>query len=162
MKVFWQIYKGYSHLKHPLLKKRITATAARLFCVFLKPADMRGLTRGVVSLCALSFLLALLHSCSLDNGILKPSCLIFEVDLNEKWWYPQDNTSRPLYFRNNGLLMIEGQTDSVTFILENCNKLAITNKKQFTEEQWVIKYITDTDLQLQYPDDKLVTYLRKK
>ena len=123
---------------------------------------MRGLIRGVASLFVLSFLLALLHSCSLDNGILKPSCLIFEVDLNEKWWYPQDNSAHPLYFRSNGRLIIEGQTDTMTFLLQNCNKLIVTNENKLTKEQWVIKYITDTDLQLQYPDNNVALYLRKK
>jgi len=123
---------------------------------------MRGLIRGFAILFAISFSLALLHSCSLDNGILKPSCLIFEVDLDEKWWYPEDNSARPLYFRSNGRLLIEGETDTLTFRLQNCNKLAVTNENQLTEEEWVIKYITDTDLQLQYPDHKLLTYKRKR
>ncbi|MDZ4844907.1 MAG: hypothetical protein SH857_05080 [Chitinophagales bacterium] len=123
---------------------------------------MRGLIRGVSMLVALSFSLALLHSCSLDNGILKPSCLIFEFDLNEKWWYPQDNSAQPIFFRSNGRLLVEGQTDTLTFLLQNCNKLMITNENQLTEEQWVIKYITDTDLQLLYPDNRLVLYLRNK
>lgn len=123
---------------------------------------MRGLIRGATLLFAVSFSLSVFHSCSLDNGILKPSCLVFEFDLNEKWWYPQTASAHPLYFKSNGRLMIEGQTDTLTFVLENCNKLMVTNENQLTEEQWVIKYITDTDLQLQYPDSKVVLYKRKK
>lgn len=123
---------------------------------------MRGVFKGSVFLFLLSFSLAVLHSCSLDNHILKPSCLIFEIDLNEKWWLPQDSAYQPLYFRSNGRLRIEGKTDTLTFLLENCNKLAITNNSMLTAEEWAIKRITENDLHLQFPDEKVVMYLRKR
>lgn len=121
---------------------------------------MRGVFRGFIALTIVSFLLTLLHSCTLDNGILKPSCLVFEVDLNEKWWYPQDHAEKPIYFKSNGDIRMNGRTDTLTFIIENCNKIMVTDHHANTEEQWVIKRITDVELSLQYPNDKLVMYQR--
>lgn len=123
---------------------------------------MRGLTKGGIALFIISFFISLFHSCTLDNGILKPSCLVFEIDLNEKWWHPHDNASKAIYFRSNGMVVMDGVTDTITFTLENCNKLYIANQRALTEEIWVIKRITDQELQLQFPNDKLVLYQRKQ
>lgn len=118
--------------------------------------------KGVYTLFMVSMLLAFMHSCTLDNHILKPSCLIFEVDLNEKWWYPDEQTEHPVYFRSNGRIRFEGQTDSLTFVVENCNKLRVTDHSALTQNQWVIKHISLEELHLLFPNEKLVKYTRRR
>jgi hypothetical protein len=102
-----------------------------------------------------------MHSCTLDNHILKPSCLVFEIDLDEKWWYPEDDNYKPVFFGSNGYIRTEGLTDSLTFSLENCNKIMVMDHIAIKEEQWVIKRITQEELHLEYPNDRLVKYNRK-
>jgi len=117
---------------------------------------------GVVLL-MVSFFLALLQACTQDNGILKPACTVSEVDLDEKWWYPQDNITEPaIYFRSNGLINIEGQSDSVSFKLSNCNKIVVTTLANGSSEMWVIKRITNEELSIQYPAKGMVTYDRTR
>jgi hypothetical protein len=123
---------------------------------------MRGLIKGVAALFIVSLLLSILHSCSLDSSYLNPDCMVSEMDLDEKWWYPKEPTSPSLYFRYSGKLMIEGVTDSLEFQLLNCNKIVVTNYTEHTEEHWLIKRITDVDLHLLFPDGALVMYGRKK
>jgi len=119
--------------------------------------------KGGVFLMVVSLLVALIHSCSIDNGILRPACLISEVDLDEKWWYPQDIPTEPaIYFRANGLLNQEGQTDSLSFMLENCNKIRVTNISANSQERWIIRYISDIDLSIEYPSKGIVVYSRTK
>jgi len=124
---------------------------------------MREFVKGVVMLVSISFLLALIQACSLDNGILKPLCPVLEMDLDERWWYPQNIPAEPaLYFQANGLIKVEGQTDSLSFVLENCNKLNVTNLTAGTEAQWVIKSIIDDVLSIQFPARGTVIYSRKR
>ena len=122
---------------------------------------MKELVKGGAALIFLSFFIAFVHSCSMDNGILRPACLVSEMDLDRKWWYPQNNAGEPaLYFQPNGLIRIEGQTDSLSFVLENCNKIRVTNYTQNYQEQWVIKNISDMNLSIEYPQKLLVEYSR--
>lgn len=118
--------------------------------------------KGGVSLVMVSFLLALVHACS-DNGILKQACLVSEVDLEEKWWYPQNASGEaPVYFQSNGLIKIDGRTDSLSFVLRNCNKVMVSNLTAHTGEQWIIKSITDASLAIQYPAKGMVLYARQR
>ena len=120
---------------------------------------MRKILSGGALLIIISFLLALVHSCSKDNGMLKPFCNISEVDLDEKWWYPENNTvEAAIYFRSNGLINIKGRTDSISFLMENCNKIHVTNLSTGYQEQWVIKNLSDKTLSIQFPVKGLVTY----
>lgn len=99
----------------------------------------------------------------MDNGVLRPSCTVFEVDLDEKWWYPHENPARPaIYFKANGVLKVEGKTDNLSFTLENCNKIRVFNQVIGDDELWVIKKLTADALSIQYPSKELVEYSRKK
>jgi len=124
---------------------------------------MREFVKGGVLMVVVSLMVAFIHSCTVDNGILRPACLVSEVDLSEKWWYPQENpTEASLYFRANGLLNIEGQTDSVSFMLENCNKIRVSNLSANDQEIWMIKFINDSDLTIQHPSKGLIAYSRMR
>lgn len=102
---------------------------------------------------------AFVHSCTTDNGDLHPVCGITEIDFAEKWWYSQNNSTEPaLYFRGNGLLLMEGRTDSLSFTLENCNKIRVTDLTTHNEELWVIKSITKSALSIQHPSKVVVDY----
>ncbi len=102
---------------------------------------------------------AFVHSCTTDNGDLQPLCAINEMDIAEKWWYSQNNSNEPaLYFRGNGLLIVEGRADRLSFTLENCNKIRVTNLATHSEELWVIKSITKAALSIRYPSKSVVAY----
>ena len=144
------------------ISKNVSRLSARSVCRINRVA-MRELMKGGAFLLFISFLLALIQSCSMDNSIIKPACFIYEIDLDEKWWYPQDKPEEsPLYFQANGLLKIEGQADSITFRIENCNKLRITNLATHSQELWTIKAVTGAVLYIQYPVKGLVTYSRNR
>ncbi len=121
---------------------------------------MRDTMRGLIALAIVAFLFSMLHSCSLDNHILKPSCVVFEVDIVEKWWMPKESGEQRVFFGSNGYMKMDGISDSVTFSIENCNKIMVTNLSANTMEQWVIKYITDKDLHITFPDGRAVEYER--
>lgn len=116
--------------------------------------------RGVLTLVTAASLLALIHACSLDNNILKPKCRIFEIDLVERWWYPKDSQQSKLYFKSNGEILMPASNGSWTFSLENCNKIQATDDINSVSEQWVIKALTDKDLQIAFDNNTTVSYTR--
>ena len=94
--------------------------------------------RKAIYLTMLAMVFAMVHACSLNNDILRPSCEVFEVELVEKWWAPQGTTKseNKIMFKSNGRLMETDPAhgwmhktaeDSVSYSLTDCNKLVITN-----------------------------------
>ena len=87
------------------------------------------MTRKLIYLTLVSFFVALVHSCSLNNGILTPPCKVFEADLTDRWWYPETGSLNDgIYFKSDGWCMKRNAPgDSITYTLQNCNKVQITN-----------------------------------
>ncbi|GIV32886.1 MAG: hypothetical protein KatS3mg031_0421 [Chitinophagales bacterium] len=125
---------------------------------------MRGYVRGAGTLLAFSFFLALINSCSLNNGILKPSCTIFPIHLVEYTWLPQPpfDQRAPLIFRSTGVLEVAGVHDSITYTLQDCDRLEIINHNRYSLEHWHIKRLTDVLLDIHYPQGYTVHYTRAR
>jgi hypothetical protein len=83
------------------------------------------MTRKLIYLTLVSFFVALVHSCSLNNNILTPPCKVFETDL----------TDRCIYFDSDGTCVKRNSTDSITYTLNNCNKLNIVNHTLMQTEE---------------------------
>ncbi len=118
--------------------------------------------KGAVALLSVSFFLALVNSCSLNNGILRPSCTVFHIHLVECKWQPTGlyAATSSIYFRSLGNIEIQGEKDSITYTLNDCNLLEVTNHTKSSYEEWTIEKLTDIDLEIQYPDGKKVSYLK--
>jgi len=94
------------------------------------------MVRKLIYLTLVSLFVALVHSCSLNNEILTPPCKIFEADLTDRWWYPENGNSKTgIYFASNGNCMKKSSNDSLTYTLQSCNKINIINHTQSTTEQ---------------------------
>ena len=122
---------------------------------------MRNVVRGAVVLIVVSIILTVVHSCALDNHILKPSCVVFNYDLVEKWWEPGLENFPAVYFNLNNQVVFKGATDSLTYELYNCDKLRVTDHTNNAQHEWEIKVLTDKELQIKFPDTT-ITYVRKK
>jgi hypothetical protein len=94
------------------------------------------MTRKLIYLTLVSFFVALVHSCSLNNNILTPPCKVFETDLTDRWWYPEaGSVNDGIYFDSDGTCVKRNSTDSITYTLNNCNKLNIVNHTLMQTEE---------------------------
>jgi len=120
--------------------------------------------RGVYSLLAVSFLLAILQACQ-DNHILKPSCRVFEIDLIEKWWYPVESSGgefSKIFFAVDGQIIVPFENDFANYTLENCNSIRVENSADLSLDHWTIKRLTDKELTISYDRDNTITYSRNQ
>lgn len=109
----------------------------------------------------ISLFVALLHSCSLDNNVITPSCRIFEALLVEQTWQPISGNQADIRFKADRQMTVIGSNDSITYELYNCNKLDVTNHTQSTFETWQIERLVEDVLVLQVNKDTKITFNRK-
>jgi hypothetical protein len=116
--------------------------------------------RKLFYLTAVSFLIATVHSCSLNNGIITPPCKVFEADLTDRWWYPHGGKSEDgIYFSSNGSFMRRNSNDSMTYTLYNCNKIDIQNHTKPAVETMEIGKLVPDRMTINIGKGKQVTYL---
>lgn len=109
-----------------------------------------------------AFVMALIHACSLNNSIIKPNCQVFQIEMVEKWWVPNNEpTSTPdkIYFQSNGTMKKYADTDSISYELQNCNSLVMHNANTGETKQWVIKDLNPDRLVLEQDNNSTVTYV---
>jgi hypothetical protein len=90
-----------------------------------------SMARRFLYLTIVAFFIALVHSCSLNNGIITPPCKVFEVDLTDRWWYPvSGSVDDGIFFASNGTCRKRNSDDNMTYTLQNCNRVSIQNHTQ--------------------------------
>ena len=78
-------------------------------------------------------------SCSLNNNILKPDCEVFEVELTNKWWQPNGaKTDEKIKFSSGKVESTQG-SDSLTYIINNCNTIEVQNHSDNSTDMWIIE-----------------------
>ncbi len=127
--------------------------------------------RKVIYLTMLAMVFALVHACSLNNDILRPSCEVFEVEMVEKWWAPVGSkTDNKIMFHSNGLMeetnpnngwMFKSASDSVSYSLTNCNKLVVTNHTSGDIEEMEIFDLMPTVMVIQINADEQITFKKQ-
>ncbi len=125
--------------------------------------------RKVIYLTMLAMVFALVHACSLNNEILRPSCEVFEVEMVDKWWSPQGThkSSNKIMFKSNGQIeetipdngwMHKSAGDSVSYSLTDCNKLVITNHTSGDIEEMEVFDLMPDVMIIQATADKQITF----
>jgi hypothetical protein len=119
----------------------------------------------------LAMVFALVHACSLNNDILRPSCEVFEVEMVEKWWAPVGaKTDNKIMFHSNGLMeetdptngwMHKSAGDSVSYSLTNCNKLVVTNHTSGDIEEMEIYDLMPTVMIIQVNAEEQITFKKQ-
>ena len=107
----------------------------------------------------MAFVFAMIHACSLQNNIIKPSCQVFQFDMADKWWTPVgSNASGKLYFSSGGAVTQESTTDSVTYNLQNCSSLVMHDYTSGETKDWVIQSLVPTKMVVMQNNATTVTY----
>lgn len=127
--------------------------------------------RKAIYLTMLAMVFALVHACSLNNDILRPSCEVFEVELVEKWWAPQGTKAdNKIMFKANGQLletnpangwMHKSATDSVSYSLTNCNQLVVTNHTTGDVEAMEVYDLMPTVMIVQVGPKEQITFRKQ-
>ena len=118
--------------------------------------------REVFSLLLVAFLLSVFQACQ-DNTILKPTCRIFQIDLVEKWWYPEETYGgrfTKIFFTADGQVKMPLTNGDPNYTIENCNSIRVENPADISIDHWTIKRLTDKELVINYGRDYAVTYKR--
>lgn len=127
--------------------------------------------RKVIYLTMLAMVFALVHACSLNNDILRPSCEVFEVEMVDKWWAPQGSKAdNKIMFKSNGLLMEtdpahgwmhKSAEDSVSYTLTNCNKLVVTNHTSGDIEEMEVFDLMPDVMIVQVSEKQQITFKKQ-
>ncbi|CAN5300926.1 hypothetical protein BH09BAC1_BH09BAC1_31050 [soil metagenome] len=115
---------------------------------------------------------ALVHACSLNNEILRPSCEVFEVEMVDKWWAAQGTykSDNKIMFKSDGQLMEtdaahgwmhKNAADSVSYSLTNCNKLVVTNHTSGDIEEMEVFDLMPDVMILQVSDKEQITFKKQ-
>ena len=107
----------------------------------------------------MAFVFAMIHACSLQNNILKPSCQVFQFDMADKWWTPVGGgAADKMYFSSAGAVKQETSTDSITYTLQNCSSLIMHDYTTGETKDWVIQSLVPTKMIVMQDNVHTVTY----
>jgi len=128
--------------------------------------------RKGIYLTMLAMAFALVHACSLNNEILRPSCEVFEVEMVDKWWAAQGThkSENRIMFKSGGVMaetdpangwMHKSATDSVSYSLTNCNKLVVTNHSSGDVEEMEVYDLMPDVMILQVSPEQQITFKKQ-
>lgn len=110
-----------------------------------------------------AFLFALLHACSLENDIIKPTCQVSEPDLVDKWWKSNDELASDipvLMFKRNNSMILKGSDDKIVYSIENCNKINVENDTKSTFTRLTVVRMTPEELIMRIDDSEKVIFTK--